>query len=78
LNYGIFLVPRPKLHWVTNTDPVGKTNQRKKRTLEYDDDEEEIENMPILKKQSTLPKDDYEPIKSNRPSVIDNEELDFL
>ncbi len=63
-----------------NTDPPVKTNQRKKRALEYDDDDddEEIENMPVLKKQMTLLKDDYEPIKSNRPSVIDNEELDFL
>jgi hypothetical protein len=65
---------------VGNTDPPVKTNQRKKRALEYDDDDddEEIENMPVLKKQMTLLKDDYEPIKSNRPSVIDNEELDFL
>ncbi len=63
-----------------NTDPPVKTNQRKKRALEYDDDDddEEIENIPVLKKQMTLLKDDYEPIKSNRPSVIDNEELDFL
>jgi hypothetical protein len=65
---------------VGNTDPPVKTNQRKKRALEYDDDDddEEIENIPVLKKQMTLLKDDYEPIKSNRPSVIDNEELDFL
>jgi hypothetical protein len=70
---------RPKLKWVTNTDPAVRTNQRKKRSLEYDDDDEdEIENTPILKRQSTLPKNNHETIKSNRPSVIDNEELDFL
>jgi hypothetical protein len=66
---------------VVNTDLPVKTNQRKKRALEYDDDDdddEEIENTPVLKKQMTILKDDYEPIKSNRPSVIDNEELDFL
>jgi len=64
---------------LVNTDPPVKTNQRKKRALEYDDDDdEELENIPVLKKQMTLLQDDYEPIKSNRPSVIDNEELDFL
>ncbi len=72
-----FLEPRPKLQWVTNTDPIGKTNQRKKRTLEYDDDDD-IENTPILKRQSTLSNHVHEPVKSNRPSVVDNEELDFL
>lgn len=48
-----FLEARPKPQRVTNTDSIGKTNQRKKRVLEYDDDddEDEIENIP--KRQST-------------------------
>jgi hypothetical protein len=46
--------------------------------LEYDDDEDEIENIPIFKRQSTLSHNDRELIKSNRTSVNDNEELDFL
>jgi hypothetical protein len=39
------------LHQVTNSDPIGKTKQRKKRVLEYDDDDDDdIENTPLLKK----------------------------
>jgi hypothetical protein len=63
---------------VANTGPVGKTNRSKKRTLEYDDDEDEVESTPVLKRQSTSSNNGFEPIKSNKPSVIDNEELDFL
>jgi hypothetical protein len=74
----VFLEPRPKSQLVATIDPVGKTNRSKKRTLEYDDDEDEVENTPVLKRQSTSSSTGFEPIKSNKPSVIDNEELDFL
>jgi len=63
----------------TNTDPIGKTKQRKKRVLEYDDDDDDdIENTPLFKKQSNALNDDRRSIKFNRPSTIDNEEFDFL
>jgi hypothetical protein len=50
-----------------------KSSSSKKRTLQYDDDEsneEQIENTPLAKRQS--------PSIDNQPSVIDDEELDFL
>ena len=70
-----FLEPRPKLRWATNIDPKPKMNYPKKRVLEYDDDDEEqVENTPLLKRISPSP----HTITSNQPSVIDDEELDFL
>ncbi|CAF2593081.1 unnamed protein product [Rotaria sp. Silwood2] len=71
---------RRKLHSVTNKDPDAKPIQRKKRTLEYDDDNDDndnnVENIPISKKQNTLSSDGRKPIKCYQLSVSDNEELD--
>ncbi|CAF0934443.1 unnamed protein product [Rotaria sp. Silwood1] len=75
--------PRPKLRWATNIEPRLKLSSGKKRTLQYDDDDdkdnmEQTENTPLSKRQSPLINNDNEPIISNQQSVIDDEELDFL
>ncbi len=41
---------------------MGKPNRSKKRILEYDDDEDEIENTPIFKRPSTVSKSNRQPI----------------
>ncbi len=74
-----FLEPRPKLRWATNIDPRIPSNSPKKRSLEYDDNEEQIENTPLSKRQSPLINNhNHERILPNQPSVVDDEELDFL
>jgi hypothetical protein len=54
-----------------------KSNSPKKRILEYETHEEQIENTPLSKRQSPLI-NHHERILSTQPSVIDDEELDFL
>jgi hypothetical protein len=75
-----FLEPRPKLRWATNIEPKVKSNSPKKRTIDYDDNEEQIENTPLSKRRSSLTNNNNndEPIIPHQPSVIDDEELDFL
>jgi len=62
----------------TNIDSIGKSVSPKKRTLQYDDHEEQIENTPLSKRQSPLIGHRHEPIISSQPSVVDDEELDFM
>ena len=72
---------RPKLRWATNTDTKVQLDRGIKRSLQYDDDNdnlEQIENTPLSKRQSTLMDDDNEIIKPKQQSVIDDDELDFL
>jgi hypothetical protein len=73
----IFLEVRPKLHWATNIESKVKSNSPKKRILEYESTEEQIENTPLSKRQSPLITH-HDRIISTQPSVIDDEELDFL
>ncbi len=75
----MFLEARPKLRWATNLDPKVKSNSPKKRTLEYENSEEQIENTPLSKRQSPLINPHHHETRIlNPPSVIDDEELDFL
>jgi hypothetical protein len=46
--------------------------------LQYDDNEEHIENTPLSKRQSPSIDTHHDIITPNQPSVIDDEELDFL
>ncbi|CAF0754232.1 unnamed protein product [Adineta steineri] len=75
---------RPKLKWATNIDLKVKFDLSKKRTLEYDGDdnihnEDQSENTPSLKRRSpAISQTDELIITPNQPSVIDDEELDFL
>ncbi|CAF0835104.1 unnamed protein product [Rotaria sordida] len=74
---------RPKLRWATNIGPKIKSDSGKKRTLQYDNDDdndsmEQIENTPLCKRKSSLIDNDNETIISTQPSVVDDEELDFL
>lgn len=51
-----------------------------KRVLDDDENnEEQIENTPLLKRKSPLiNENNFQPIISQQPSVIDDDELDFL
>lgn len=75
-----FLDTRFKLRWATNLDETKKSQSPKKRLLEYESSEEQLENTPLAKRQSpaidTSPPSVSTPI--SQPSVIDDEELDFL
>lgn len=57
---------------MTNSEPKAKPSQ--KRTLEYDDCEEQLENTPLSKRASPHPALNT----TTQASVIDDEELDFL
>ena len=78
-----FLDTRPKLRWATNLDEKKKSQSPKKRLLEYETSEEQLENTPLAKRQSpsidtSPPPPPPESISISQPSVIDDEELDFL
>ncbi|CAF1657756.1 unnamed protein product [Rotaria magnacalcarata] len=55
---------RPKLQMVTNTEPVVRPIRRKRRILEYEDDEDDdgndAKNIPILKKANTSSNDNMD------------------
>ena len=82
-----FLDVRPKLRWVTNIDSTLKSsNPSKKRALTYDDDDDDdddndndkkdqFESTPLSKRTSFSISATPE---TTQPSVIDDEELDFL
>lgn len=72
-----FLEIRPKLRWATNIESKVKSNSPKKRVLEYETTEEQIENTPLSKRQSPLITH-HERIIPTQSSVIDDDELDFL
>ncbi|CAF1376637.1 unnamed protein product [Adineta ricciae] len=76
---------RPKLRWVTNIDSTRKSEPSKKRALTYDDDDDDdndkkdqFENTPLSKRTSFSISPTSETTQSIQPSVIDDEELDFL
>lgn len=77
---------RPTLRRTTNTAPFVKPSLSQKRTLTHDesieDNEDHLENLPLSKRQnsSAMNEDKAEEAsgESMRPSVIDDEELDFL
>jgi hypothetical protein len=69
---------RPKLRWVTNTDPIFSSAPSKKRHLPCDhssDDDNQTENTSLSERQLSCANATVETPQS---SVIDNEELDFL
>ena len=82
-----FLASQPKLRWATNLAVKVKSISPKKRSLDLDTSDEQLENTPLAKRQSPLiqnspspppPPPPPESIKMTQPSVIDDEELDFL
>ena len=85
-----FLEVRPKLRWATNTVSLVQSSQSQKRTLpsgedQANDREEHLENLPLSKRRNSLVKKMTDEEKEEdvdvpviRPSVVDDEELDFL
>jgi len=76
---------RPKLRWATNTVSLVQPSQSQKRPLRNEekttDSDEHTENLPLSKRQNASAEgnvDDADIVQVIRPSVIDDEELDFL
>lgn len=79
-----FLELRHQLRWATNLAAKVKSTSPKKRARDADTSDEQLENTPLAKRPSPLinnspsPPPSVESTKTTQPSVIDDEELDFL